>query len=74
MTVYKPHGFIRRTSISAEQIKKKHTPQSTNIIRDEINIMNITNDDTFDLHDSLLNNDNTYMKVTLKSELIGVAR
>ena len=36
--------------------------------------MNIINDNTFNLHKSLLNNDNRYMKVTLKSKLIGVAR
>ena len=51
--------------------KKKTT---TNIERDEINIMNIINDNNFNLHNSLLNNDNRYMKVTLKSKLIGVAR
>ena len=45
--------------------------QSTNIKCDEINIMNIINDNTFNLHNSLLNNDNRYMKVTLKSKLIG---
>ena len=44
--------------------KKK---QSTNIKRDEIIIMNIINDNTFNLHISHLNNDNRYMKVTLKS-------
>ena len=36
--------------------------------------MNIINDNTFNLRNSLLNNDNRYMKVTLKSKLIGVAR
>ena len=36
--------------------------------------MNIINDNTFNLHNSLLNNDNRYMKVTLKSKLIGVVR
>ena len=36
--------------------------------------MNIFNDDTFNLHDSLLNNHNKYMKVTVKSKLIGIAR
>ena len=63
---------IRHTPISAEQIKKK--TQSTNIRRDEIIIMNIINDNTFNLHNSLLNNDNRYMKVTLMSKLIGIAR
>ena len=36
--------------------------------------MNIINDNTFNLYNSLLNNDNKYMKVTLKSKLTGVAR
>ena len=36
--------------------------------------MNIINDNTFNLHDSLLNTDNRYLKVTLKSKLIGVVR
>ena len=36
--------------------------------------MNIIDDNTFNLHYSLLNNDNKYMKVTLKSKLIEVAR
>ena len=34
--------------------------------------MNIINDNTFHLHDSLLNNDNRLIKVTGKSKLIGV--
>ena len=54
----------------ANQEKK----QSTNIKRDEINILNIINDNTFNWHNSLLNNDNRNMKVTLKSKLIGIAR
>ena len=41
---------------------------------DEVNIMNVINDNTFNLHNSLLNNDNRYMKVILKSKLLGVAR
>ena len=32
--------------------------------------MNIINDDTFNLRNSLFNNDNTYIKVTLKSKRI----
>ena len=36
--------------------------------------MNIINDNTFNLHNSLLNNNDRYMKVTLKSKVIGVAR
>ena len=35
--------------------------------------MNIINDNTFNLHFSLLNNDNRDMKVSLKSKLIGIA-
>ena len=50
---------------------KSRKKQSINIKRDEINMMNII---TFNLHNSLLNNDNRYMKVTLKSKLIGIAR
>ena len=62
---YKTHKWIRCTPNSAEQIKKKK--QSTNIKCDEVNIMNIINDNTFNLH-------NKYMKVILKSKLIEVAR
>ena len=36
--------------------------------------MNIINDNTFNLHISLLNNDNRYMMVTVKFKLIGVAK
>ena len=36
--------------------------------------MNIINDNNFDLHYSLLSNNNMYMKVILKSKLIGIAR
>ena len=39
-----------------------------------MNIMTFINNNTFNLHNSLLNNDNRYMKVTLKYKLIGVAR
>ena len=35
--------------------------------------MNIINDNTFNLHNSLLNNDTRYKKVTLKSKLIDIA-
>ena len=48
--------------------------QSTNIKHDEIYIMNIINDSTFYLHNLFLNNDNRYMKVNLKSELIIIVR
>ena len=36
--------------------------------------MNNINANTFNLHNSLFNYDNRYMKVTLKSKIIGVAR
>ena len=36
--------------------------------------MNIINDNPFNIHNSLLNNDNRYMNVTLKSKLRGVVR
>ena len=64
--MYKKHPNFSR----ANQDKK----QSTNIKHDEIDIMNIINDNTFNLHNSLLNNDNRYMKITQKSTVIGVAR
>ena len=47
---------------------------ATNDKRDKINIMNIINDNTFNLNNCRLNNDNRYMKVTLKSKLIGIAK
>ena len=62
---YKTHLFIRRTPTSEGQMKKKKI--SANIKRDEINIMNIINDNTFNLHNNLLNNDYRYMKVTPSS-------
>ena len=48
--------------------------QSINIKCNDINIMNIINDNNLNLPNSLLYNDNKYMKVTLKSKLIGVIR
>ena len=71
LTAYKTHGCIRRTPIKAGHFNEKKT---INIKRDEIHIMNIINDNTFNLHYSLLNIDNRYMKVTLKSKLIEVAK
>ena len=57
------------------QIKKKIlVKQSANIKHDEINIMNIINDNTFNLYNSLLNNDKRDMKVTLKFNLVRVTR
>ena len=47
--------------------------EGTNIKHVEFELMNIINDNTFNLHNSLLSNDNRNMKVTLKSKLIGVA-
>ena len=58
---------------SAGQIKKKKK-QSTNIKRDEVDKMNIINDNTFNQHNSFLNKDKRYKKVTLKSKQISVAR
>ena len=66
---YKTHPIFSRAN--QEKILVK---QSTNIKHDEINVINIINDNTFNLNNSLLNNNKRYMKVTLKSTLIGVAR
>ena len=66
LVAYKTHPNFSR----ANQEKKT----SPYIKHDEINIMNIINDNSFNLHYSLLNNDNRNMKVTLKSKLTGVAR
>ena len=68
---YKMYGGIRCSPISVGQRKKK---QNTTIKCDEIKIMTIINVNILNLHNSLFNNDNRYMKVTLKSELIRVAR
>ncbi len=46
--------------------------KNTNIENAEINTMNIINDNTFNLNNSLLNNDNSIIKVNLKSREIGV--
>ena len=51
----------------AEQIRKR-------LILNMMKLMNIINDNTYNLHNSLLNNDSWYMKVPLKSKLIGVVR
>ena len=67
--VYKTHS-----NFSREKKEKNFSKTSTNIKRDEINIMNIINDNTFNLHNSHFNNGNRYMKVTVKSKLIGVAK
>ena len=54
--------------------RKVLVKRSIDIKHDEFNIMNIMNNNTFNLHKNLLNNDNRYMKVTVKSKLIGIAR
>ena len=48
--------------------------KSTNIKRDDIDIINIVNDNNFDLHNSHLNKDYRYMKIILSSKLLGVAK
>ena len=53
--------------------EKNLVKPNTNIKSNEINIINIINDNTFNLHYNLLDNNNKYMKVT-KSKLIGVAK
>ena len=63
LTVYKTLGSIRRVPISVGEPGKK---LNTNIKRDGRNIMNIINDNTFNVHNSLLNNDNSYIKISLK--------
>ena len=60
---------MKRTSISTEQIDK--TTQSTNIKREEIIKINIINN-TFNLHNSLLNNDNRYMIFVTVSHQTGL--
>ena len=55
-------------------LNKANLEKSTNIKRDEIDIMNVTYDNTFNLHNSVWNNDNRYIKITLKSKSIGVPR
>ena len=47
--------------------------QSSNHKPDELNMENIINDCIFNQHNSVLNKDNRYMKVTPKSELRGFA-
>ena len=68
LTVYETQANFSRTN------QEEKNKQSINIKRDGINIINIINDNTFNLHNTLLNNDNRYKKVTLKSKLIGVTR
>ena len=71
---------IRRTGVKDvpqfQQGKSRNflVKQSTNIKCDEINIMNVINNNSFNLLYSLLRNDNMYMKGTLRSQQIGVAR
>ena len=63
---YKMHPNFNRANQEKNLVK-----QSTIIKHDEINIMNIINDNAFNLHNKPFKR---YMKVTLKSKLIGVAR
>ena len=69
LTVYKMHPNFSRAN--QEKILVK---QSTNIKRDEINIMNIIDDNTLNRHNSLLDKDNRYTKITLRLKLTRVAR
>ena len=62
---YRIWRLIRRTPISAGKSRKNLMKQNAHIKRDEINIMNISNDNSFNLHSSLC------LKVTLKSKLTG---
>ena len=68
--MYKTHPNVNRANTKKAKKNKKQT--STDNKRDEINIMNIINENTFNLN--LLNNDNRYMKITQKSKLKGVSR
>ena len=65
--MYKTHPNFSRAN--EEKILAK---LSSNNAHDKIN-MNIITDNTFNLYNILLNNEKRYMKVTLKSKLIGVA-
>ena len=56
-----------RVAVSISSDNKHYTMGTSNI-------MNIINDNSFNVHNSLLNYDNKYMKGTLKSKLIGVSR
>ena len=49
------------TNIYFEFIAYNLAKQGANIKRDEINMMNIINNNTFYLHNSLLNNDHRYI-------------
>ena len=65
--VYKTHGCLRRFPLSAGQIQKN---QNSNIKHEETNIMDTNNDNAFNKHSSLLDNDSRYIKATLKAKLI----
>ena len=62
--MFKTHPNFSRAN---QEKKNPQQQQSTNIKRNEINIMNIINVNTFNMHNGLLNYDNWLMKVTLKS-------
>ncbi len=68
--IYVPYLTVYKTHPNFSKANKK---KSTIIKLGEIDTMNITNDNTFNWNNSLLSNDR-YMKITLKSKLIGVAR
>ena len=68
---YKMPSCIWRTPLSAGQISNKN--KNNNIKYDKINIIDIINDNTFNLYYNLLNNNDWYIKVTLKSKLKRVA-
>ena len=65
----KTHTIFSRPNQVINVVKK-----TTNIKHNEINIMSIINDKTFNLQNSFLNNDCRYMKVTGKYKTIGVTR
>ena len=67
--MYNTHPTLSRANQKKNLVKK-----STNIKRDEINIMNLINNNIFNLHNNLLNNDNRYMKDTQNSMPTGVAK
>ena len=69
--IYDLRLYITHPNFSRANQGKK---QSINIKRDEINMIHIINDNTFNLHNRPLINDNKHLKVTLKSKLIGVSR
>ena len=80
MKIRVPINEKRRKKIFLAQIENQRYPVKVMVFvtgqikkkRDEINITNIINDNTFNLHNSFLDNHNKYVKVSLKSKLIGI--